>query len=98
LPAEGETQPYQFQETGLGLSASIQRLREAEPVMAARWARTQDSVHMQDWIVTAEQLRKIEKDNPEIIKANDKALDADDVQATWATQINEFRSAPAADG
>jgi hypothetical protein len=84
--------PIQISE-GTGLAAAIQRFREAELAAAKNYAQAQDQATLTHWILLTDQLRKIEKDNPEILKSNEKTLDADKVEAEWSAQINEFRAA-----
>ena len=95
---ESNDEPAAEFSAGLGLSAAIQRFREAEKLAADNYAKVANKSSrapgaMSVWIMAADQLRKIEKDNPEIAKANEKSLDADEVQREWSKLINEFRTA-----
>jgi len=90
-------QAAQFSD-GTGLAAAIQRFREAEKLASEHYARVAHrpalaGPALQNWILVADQLRKIEKDNPEIARQNDKSVDIDVVEAQWSQGFAAFAGA-----
>jgi hypothetical protein len=74
---------------GLGLSASIERLQEAEAAAHAEYAAALQgndqnlaANKLKSWTVLAEQLRKTAQTSPEVEEANKQAISLSDLQST----------------
>jgi hypothetical protein len=46
-----------------------------------------------NWVLVCDQLRKIEKDNPDINRANENTLDRAETETKWAEACSAVRSA-----
>ncbi len=79
----------------LGLSASIQRLRQAEANAHADYEtadQTTKGWRLKEWLELAESLRRIEKDNPDIEASNNEAVKISDVSVELAGLFRNLRS------
>jgi hypothetical protein len=78
----------------LGLPASIQRLREAEAAASVSYAEATGATKGQkqkEWLALVEQLRKVEQSSPDIAEANNKAINADELELSLSKTFNVFR-------
>jgi hypothetical protein len=84
--------------SSLGLAGSLERLRQAElelstAYVSALGAGNSDSfTFRKEWLDVCEQLRKAEKDSPDVLEANKKTITVDELQKVLLQLFNDLRS------
>jgi hypothetical protein len=84
--------------SSLGLAGSLERLRQAElelstAYVSALGAGNSDSFTLRkEWLDVCEQLRKAEKDSPDVLEANKKTITVDELQKVLLQLFNDLRS------
>jgi hypothetical protein len=84
--------------SSLGLAGSLERLRQAEVELSTAYvsalgAGNSDSFTLRkEWLDVCEQLRKAEKDSPDVLEANKKTITVDELQKVLLQLFNDLRS------
>lgn len=94
----GEATPWIAGDGPLGLRASIERLQRAERDAHASWQaalaeddETTASKRQRQWLELADQLRRIEKDTPQVTEANRKAVSLPELQTVLGELFQKLR-------